>query len=168
MGGVTVERAQGGHRQTRWWRFGRVICIECARAPIALDEAVGVHIDLAGLFDRFALMHDLDRGSGPGGIVAQGHARTDQAGIDLVHASVQRDRAVVLHRALILEQKQIVKIHLRIGVANLGGTARPALQRRVMVQATMRTVVILAFDPAGQPSVQGGKAGAVGGHQAGQ
>ena len=93
-----------------------LIGIEGAGAPVALESG-GVQVDSPGLLDVLAVVDNLYRRFGLGGIVVQRHPLTDQTGINFVDLPVQGDGAVVLDLALIFEPEQVVQVHARIRVA---------------------------------------------------
>jgi len=118
---------------------------------VAAHEAVGVGIDGLGGLDEAAAVMDLDAALPAHGVVPEQDGLADQRGIDLVGDAVQTDRAVLLDFPLLLEEKEIAEIARQ---RDRPGVARPAIRRRVAVEAAVRGLVVLAFDTRPQASIE--------------
>ena len=102
------------------------------------------------------------------GVLQQGHRLAHERGIDLVQGALEADGAVPVHAALELEAKQGVKIDVGPDHPDLACREGPLVKRRVVVEATVGGVVILAFDPRPESAVDRVEAAGVGGAEQGQ
>ena len=102
------------------------------------------------------------RAGGCAGIVAQRHGVADESGVDFEERAVQAHGAIALNAALGLEEEQGIQIEAWAGQAHLLGAHGPAIQRRLILEAAMRRLVILALDPGPQTAIEGLEAVGVG------
>src|SRR3972149_12073227 len=75
---------------------------------------------------------------------------------------MQADGAVPLDFALLLEEKQLVEVTVRIDQTDVAGRHHPAVERGRPVEPAMRTHVVLGLDPGPQPAIEGVQAPGVG------
>src|SRR5690606_6695765 len=87
----------------------------------------------------------------------------DEGCVDFVDDAVQAHGAIFLHAALRLEEEEFIEVEAGLGIAHVAGAFRPALERRLAVEPSMRAVVIFAFGPGPQPAVEGFKRSGIGG-----
>ena len=129
-----------------------------ARGPgrtLAFDETVGVQIHGFGELALVLGMPNLHGTSRRGTrIVAQGDPFADQGGIDLVEGAIETDSAILLHLAGGLEQEQLIEILGGRGETHRLGALRPALQRRLAVEAAVRRVMVFRRQPYLQAAVE--------------
>ena len=132
-----------------WRRFGcRVVGLDVRGRSDAPDGGVGVRVEDRGLAGGLAVEDDLERTVGRRcGIVAQDDGAADEDGVGFVEASVEADGAVLHDAALDLEQEHVVEVGTGIGVADVGAGGGPPVQGRLAVEAPVRGLVVLAFDP---------------------
>ena len=97
-----------------------------------------------------------------GRVLQQGHLLPDQRGVDFVEDRVQADCAILVHPALVAEAEELVEIQVRVGAAHVFRRQGPLVQRRAPVQAAVRALVVLAFQPRAPLGVERGQRTRVG------
>ncbi len=93
-------------------------------------------------------------------VLQQDDLLPDQFGVGLVQPAVDADRAGAGDAALEAVAEDPLQVDVGSGIAHVAGELRPAVQRRIAVEAAVRRVVVVAFDPSREPAVEGGEAGA--------
>ena len=81
------------------------------------------------------------------------HLLVDEDSIDLVVDTIETDRPIFLHFPPCLEEKEIFQVQI-VGVSDLITETGPAIEWRILIQSPVRCLVILAFNPRPQPSVE--------------
>ena len=124
--------------------------------PDAAHGGVGVGVEDGGLAGGLAVEDDLQGASGGcRGVVAQDDGAADEDGVDLVESSLEADGAVLHDAAPVLEQEHVVEHRAGVGIPHAGAGGRPPVERRLAVEAAVRGLVVLAFDPRPQAAVEG-------------
>ena len=119
---------------------------------VAAHEAIGVGIDRFRGPGRPPLDHDGDAARQAGGVVAERDGLADEGGVDLEDDAVETDGAVGLDLALFLEEEEGREVLRR--ERDVAGGGGPALAGRRVLQAPVRRVEILVFDPGREPLIQ--------------
>lgn len=133
---------------------------------VTADEAIGVGIDAGGGADGAPLDDDGHAARQACGVVAERDGLADQGGVDLEGDAMEADRAVVLHLALLLEEKELGEI-LR-GQGDVVGGAGPLLAGRRVLQAAVRRVEVLVLNPRPEALIERVERPGVGLEQRGQ
>jgi len=133
---------------------------------VAADEAIGVGIDAGGGADGAALDDDRDATGEARRVVAKRHRLADEGGVDFEDDALETDGAVLLHFALLLEEKERREVLRR--ERDVVGRTGPLLPGRGVLQSPVRRVEVLVLDPRPEPVIDRVERPRVGLEQRGQ